>query len=171
MEVWFLDDDPDLLSYQRFLQTFHSDQVVIAAWEDPDLWTPEGLDFLHGFTEALSEVEYVEKARSITQAVEVRSSPGVLEVRPLYDPDEPPDPAELRARVLSDDNYAGRLISADGTVAAVVLQVAPLMKDSHLKIDLTHALQAVGAEWQSKRGLHVTITGPTIIDEALFRYS
>lgn len=171
IEVWFLDDDPAILSYERFQDTFGSDQVVVAAWEDPELWTVEGLRFLHDFTEALAGVEHVARARSLTTAPEVLAEPGVLTLRSLYDPQDPPDPLALKERVLGDDLYAGNLVSVDGRYPAIVLELDRASRELDTKGPLADALDAVAQDWGRRRGVEVTITGALQLDEDFTRYS
>jgi len=186
MEVWFLDDDPDLVSYRDFLTTFDSDQIVVMAWQDPQLWTAEGLAFLHEVTTAAEELRLaypeaadmpdsatfgVQRARSITNLTEVVAQPGMLSVRPIYDADEPTPAAEVRDRVSSDERLVGALISADATVVSVILEVDPLIDHATLKIPLATALKDLAASMGEKRGLTIALAGPTMLDDAFYRYT
>ena len=187
MEVWFLDDDPDLVSYRHFLEHFDSDQVVLMAWQDPELWTAEGLAFVDRVSRAAQELRLplelehpylpgrsdfgVQRVRSITNVTEVLAEPGMLQVAPLYDAEEPLDPEQLRARVLSDEQLVGGLISADGSVVAVVLDVDPLVEDIELKSRLARSLTALAAELGSERGVQIVCAGSTMLDEAFMRYT
>ncbi|HCP46332.1 MAG TPA: hypothetical protein DIU15_09835, partial [Deltaproteobacteria bacterium] len=183
IDVWFLEDDPDLVSYHRFLETFDSDQIVVLAWEDPGLWTEEGLAFLHRFTERLESISFdppadeglpsfgVQRARSITSVSEVLAQPGSLTVSRLYDPDEPPDPLELKERVMSSEQLRGALVSEDGRVCSVLLVVDHLTDQAHLKIELAAAIREVVAELAPLRSVQVATAGPTFLDDAFFRYT
>jgi uncharacterized protein len=187
MEVWFLDDDPDLVSYRAFLSHFNTDQVIVMVWEDPQLWTAEGLAFVDQVTKAAEGLRLpfdegatleqgaktfgVQRARSITTMSEVVAEPGMLTVAPLYDVDEPPDPAVLRERVLADEKLVGGLVSADGQVAAVVLDVDPLVENIALKARLARALTDLSAELGAERGLRIACAGPTMLDDAFYRYT
>ena len=99
IEVWFLEKDPDLMSYRAYVDAFESDQIVVLAYDDPDLWTPAGLAFLDEVTTRAEDVVHVQYVRSITNARELESNPGSLTTRAFYDRDDPPDPADLRARI------------------------------------------------------------------------
>jgi len=187
MEVWFLDDDPDLVSYRDFLEHFNTDQVVVLVWEDAELWSAEGLAFVDEVTRAAQEVRLpleegapitessqsfgVRRARSITTMSEVVAEPGMLSVRPLYDADDPPVPEALRQRVLADEKLVGGLVSADGRVAAVVLDVDPLVEDIALKARLAAALSELSESLGSQRGLKIACAGPTMLDDAFLRYT
>ena len=65
IDVWFLEDDPDLVSYDQFLEIFESDQIVVMAYSDEALWSDEGLLFLKEFGEAAERLDYVMEARSV----------------------------------------------------------------------------------------------------------
>jgi len=187
MEVWFLDDDPDLVSYRDFLEHFDTDQVVVLVWEDEALWSAEGLAFVDQVTRAAQEVRLpleagspiteasetfgVRRARSITTMSEVVAEPGMLSVRPLYDAADPPAPDALRERVLADEKLVGGLVSADGRVAAVVLDVDPLVEDIALKVRLATALSELVESLGSQRGLKIACAGPTMLDDAFLRYT
>jgi len=183
IDVWFLEDDPDLVSYHRFLETFDSDQIVVLAWEDPRLWTEDGLAFLDRFTQRLEGISLehpgddgpasfgVQHARSITSLSEVEAQPGTLAVRQLYDPLAPPDPLELRDRVMGNEQLRGALVSENGRVCSVLLVVDHLTDEAHLKIALAAAIREVVAEMEPARDIRVAVAGPTFLDDAFFRYT
>lgn len=172
MEVWFLDDDPDLISYRRFLSIFQSDQIVVVAWKDEQLFTAEGLAFVRKVGDRIrAEVPHILNLRSIADVTEVESQPGALTVRPIYDPEDPPDPAALRARVLGDRFFAGRIISAEGNVTAVVLTVAPLNDDASAKKLVAQRLRDVTAALAPERGVTFHLAGSTMLDDAFLRYT
>jgi len=187
MEVWFLDDDPDLVSYREFLEHFDTDQIIVMVWEDPQLWTAEGLAFVDKVTRAVEAMRLpvdedgapasaeatfgVQRARSITTMSRVVAAPGMLSVEPLYDPDQPPDPAALRERIFADEKLVGGLVSADGKVAAVVMDVDPLVDDTVLKVRLATAIDELAKTLGAERGLRIACAGPTMLDAAFLRYT
>ena len=171
IEVWFLEDDPDLVTYHEFTESFDSDQIVVLAWRDPELWTADGLRFAWDLGEAISSLERVEKVRSIVALTEVVAEPGVLTVRPMYDPDEPPDPEELRARVMGDELLVGALVGRAGDVASIVVTVDHLMGRTHEKRILARDIRRVVERFGEQRDLRVRLAGPTILDDAFLRHT
>jgi uncharacterized protein len=169
IEVYFLERDPDLVSYKKFTEAFETDQIIIFAWRDEQLWTAEGLRFVHDLGEAGLELEHVRKARSLTSISEVVAEPGVLSVRPMYDPDDPPDPAELKEKVLGNDMLRGTLVGEDGDVVAVILTVDHLMGETHLKRDLASSVRELADEFGARRGVDIKLGGPTLTDDAFLR--
>lgn len=87
LEVYFVETDKDLAAYHDFLDVFSTDQVVVVAWRDDALWTPEGFATLRRVTEEIEALPDVRDARSLANASRVEAAPGSLSVQPLYDPD------------------------------------------------------------------------------------
>lgn len=171
MEVWFLDKDPDVVTYRRFLSIFESDQLVVTAWKDDKLWTPEGLAFVREIGDRAREIPHVLDVKTITHVTEAVAEPGVLSVRPLYDPEAPPDPLALRQRLLDDPFFRGRLVSGDGTVTALVMTVEPLNDQAQAKIEFVESLRALTAEFSARRGVTMHIAGTPVLDAAFLQYT
>jgi len=176
VEVWFLEDDPDLVSYNQFLEIFESDQIVVMAYRDEGLWTDDGLLFLKDLGEAAGDLEHVIEARSVVTLPRITSSmPGLIEVERPYE-FGPPDPGALRERVMSDEMLSG-LVSSDGLTAAVLLTVDALQEESQLKISLAASLRDLAAAFdaraatEGREGLQIELAGPTMMDAAFFTYT
>lgn len=176
IEVWFLEDDPDLVSYKKFLEVFDSDQIVVMAYSDPELWTDDGLLFLKDLGEAAADLDYVIEARSVVTLPKISSSaPGMIEVERPFEL-APPDPSALRERVLGDDLLSG-LVSVDGQTTAVLLSVDALQDESQLKIVLADSLRNLVAQFEARaelegrEGLAIELAGPTMMDAAFFTYT
>jgi predicted RND superfamily exporter protein len=92
-------------------------------------------------------------------------------VRPIYDPDDPPDPGVLRQKVMNDPFLAQRLVSADGKVAAVALTVEALNNDAKEKKRVAEALREVTRRLAPERGVEFHLAGSTMLDDAFLRYT
>lgn len=171
IEVYFLKDDPDILSYRRFIETFETDQVIVLAWRDEDLWTDEGLRFAWDVGEAALQIPHVGKVRSIVTIPDVVAEPGVLSLRPMYDPADPPDPAELKAKLLGSELTRGKLVSEDGIVLAVVLTVDALMGETHLKRSLAADVRDLAERFEKQRPVDMAAGGATLTDDAFLRHT
>ena len=171
IEVWFVEDDPDLVSYRSFIDAFESDQIVVMAWEDPELWTDEGLRFLYDSSIAAEGILHVRHVRSIATLMDVVSEPGMLTTRPYYDPENPPQPMQLREWILSNDLIKGSLVSVDGQVPAMILAVDHLIDEPGAKLVLAQAIRELGETMEAERGVHVAMAGPTMLDDAFFRHT
>ena len=169
LEVYFVETDKDLAAYHDFLDVFSTDQVVVVAWRDDALWTPEGFATLRRVTEEIEALPDVRDARSLANASRVEAAPGSLSVQPLYDPDDPPDLAELREEVLEDDFYVGTLVNTAGDVPAVLVTVEHRLEDNQYKIELAQNLRELGERITAERGAPVAVAGPPALDDAFFR--
>jgi hypothetical protein len=67
IENMFAPDDPLLPPYQQLKRTFGGNEVVVAAYPDPQLMTPRGIARVARLTDQLSQVEGVAAALSLTR--------------------------------------------------------------------------------------------------------
>ena len=171
LEVWFVEDDPDLQAYHEFLDIFESDQIVIVAWDEPELWTQEGMAHLRKVTDAIESMDRVKDARSLANSSEVIAEPGLLSVRPLWDPDEPQDLQALKTRILDDEMFVGSLVDPEGKYATVLVTIEHDLSDSHYKIVMAGEFRELAKRIEAERGHPVKLAGPPILDDAFFRYT
>ncbi len=169
LEVWFLEDDPDLVAYHRFLEIFGSDRLVVLAWEDDELWTEEGLAHLADLSERAAGIDSVLEVRSLTTVRIAEADPGSIRLERLVS--EERDPAEARAIATTHPLIRNRLVSADGRVPAVVLTVDPDLDASRDKLRIARELRALAAATSAARDADAVLAGPTIIDDAFVRYT
>lgn len=59
--------DPALPPYERLARTFGSSELVLAVYDDAELFTPAGLERLRGVTARLAEIPGVASATSLTE--------------------------------------------------------------------------------------------------------
>lgn len=173
LDVWFVEADPNLKAYHEFLDIFESDQIIIVTWDDPGLWTPEGMEALRRYSDEIATMDYVQEVRSLATANEIIAEPGLLSVQPLWDPDaeEPQDLQALKARVLNDELFVGKLVDAEGRYAAVIVTIEHHLEDSHYKIVMSEEFRQLGDRIEAERGQPVHLAGPPILDDAFFRYT
>jgi predicted RND superfamily exporter protein len=94
LEIWYPEDDPELLNYRQFQQTYGNDEIVVVAVSSDDgFLTDSGMELVGELTDRLLDVDGV---ATVTSLVTVPQS--LSEVR-------------------------GRLQSADGKTTALVLQM------------------------------------------------
>ena len=127
VEVWFLDDDPALVRYHTFQETFGNDEVVvIAVAPEEGVLSPEGLTLLREIDARLLAIEGVADVQSLTATVGAAGEGGVLDIRPAVPEDAaditPEVAAQVRARVAADP-LLSRLVSEDGAAALVLARM------------------------------------------------
>ena len=137
LTAWFSREDPVYREYERFQDEFGGTRTLIIAVEAPArdrLLSAEGFAFLDRVSSEIERVDAVDRVNSLATATVVdqvrqvhrvpQASQGgedELRVRKLIKDLETQSPAEVGRRALDDELLRGDLISADGTVAAIVV--------------------------------------------------
>ena len=119
LEVWFVEDDPTLASYQAFLEEFGNDEVVVIAIHGSDnLFSRDRLERLARLSKVLEDIDGVARVHSLANA-------GILvptaEPRLLPAVDLPVRIDDLlRARaVVAIDGLTSQLVGRDGMTLVV----------------------------------------------------
>jgi predicted RND superfamily exporter protein len=131
LTAWFSREDPVYQQYQRFQDEFGGTRTLIIAIEAPSrdrLLSAEGFAYLDRVSGDIERVEAVDRVSSLATATVVDAAPGPaggpdaeLRVRKLVRDLDTMSPADVGRRALDDELLRGDLISADGTVAAIVV--------------------------------------------------
>jgi predicted RND superfamily exporter protein len=74
-ELLTIEGSPELAAYRDYLASFGSDELLVIAFEHPDLLGPSGLATVRSLTDALFEVEGVEDVSSLDTAYDVAFGP------------------------------------------------------------------------------------------------
>lgn len=121
--------------------TFGSADIALAALEG-NVWNAENLAALQRATEAVAGIEGVERVTSLANAQRMEEDDGFLIIEDLL-PEEisPADVSDIRSYVERHPLYSGRLVSADGRYAAVILEVDPAQDMKRLTQDIEAALK------------------------------
>ena len=126
--MWIGTDDPIYKQYERFVDEFGGQRLLLIALQSDRLFTPDSLEFIRRATGDIERVELVERVQSLATANIVVSLPaqedesGGIEVQPLLDERlDDAAAARVRTRALSDPLLRGDLVSEDGTVTVLVV--------------------------------------------------
>ncbi|NIL96463.1 MAG: MMPL family transporter [Planctomycetales bacterium] len=116
IENMFAADDPLLEPYRRLKKIFGNDEVVLAAYVDPQLMTPAGVGRVQQLTQQLAEVEGVQSAMSLAST-------------PLGERIVDDTPAAARLLELLEGYAVGPPLAGRRETAAVVCVLQPLRAD------------------------------------------
>ena len=190
LNIWFLDDDPDLLAYRDFLDRFETDESIILLLEPTELLAPEALDednrtstragavfapeflaALDRFSARAAAVESVIQVHSLTSVDAVRGEGHTVHVGRLI-PELPETEIEARAvreLVMADSLYRGSLVTEDETGTAVVVEIEHHEDDFTYKSVAIAALREIAEE--EFGDVPYKMSGAPVIDDAFFHYS
>ncbi|HTO68332.1 MAG TPA: MMPL family transporter [Myxococcota bacterium] len=147
---------------------FGSDETVIVGLLADDVFRPEPLASVLRISQRIRALPEVHHVSSLATVPVPRADPArdglVLDpllVRPLTDPGEL---AELRRAALASPLLAGRVVSRDGRLAAVVVELANLPDRELLARDVAGHVARIARE--EARGVAVEITGTQYLKSA-----
>jgi predicted RND superfamily exporter protein len=126
LRIWFLEDDPNLVSYRSYQERFGSDEVVLIAFRHAEgMAGKEGLQLLRRAEKLLAGVDGVTGAISVAGFADAVQLEALLMSPMTGDPLIRAGDEDLRRRILADPELRDRLISRDGTTAALVVRMRP----------------------------------------------
>ncbi len=142
-ESFLYPDDPVLVRYEEFRAQFGRDDVIVIAVEPGEVFASDSLVRLKALHEDLaSDVPHLAAITSMVNARNTRGEGDRLVVEDLLEtwPETEDELAVLRDRVLANPLYRNLLISADGRVTTVVLELARIADASRISVDSALAL-------------------------------
>ena len=155
--------DGEVLSlYERTRKRFGSDDVLLVAWIDDDLFTPARLERMPG----------IDAVDSLATALNIRANDEITEVEKFLReiPENDAEAKALRREALANPLCAGRLVSDDGRGVLIGVHLDPKRKSTEL-FSLVDQIAVASAD--EAAGITQFLTGPLFvrleISRALFR--
>lgn len=172
IEIWFLEDDPEIVTYRRFGRAFGADEFIVVGLFADDVFEPAPLRALERLTRQLQSLDQVARVESLFTARTIESREEDLVVEPLLPPTwGGADLAAVRARALADPTLRGSLLGADGRGTAILVFIDPETSTSFEgKARFVNELEAVvGAE--SNPGLEIVVGGSPAIGAGVQKHA
>jgi len=172
IEIWFLDDDPDLLTYNEFLERFEADEVLVVGVFADDVFAPEVLGSIARISKAARDAPYVHRVRSLTTVKIFESKEDWVELGKLVRklPGTAEEAAAVREKALGHPLLEGLVVSKDGKATAVLVEMEPEGNTSEGKTELVNAVQAI-VDREKVAGMEVRLSGTPVFDAAFFEYT
>jgi len=174
IDIWLLDDNPELQRYRSFLEEFGTDEFIVLAWETENFLEAAELGRIRRLGRAIARLQHVRRVFSLTEtAVPAADREGVT-VGPLVDdlPGDPEAVEALRYRVLAHPMLVGRVVAPDGKSVALIAEVEHIEDDFIYKVELVRQIRAIVEEERARTGVRpYHVAGGPVLDDALFRYS
>ncbi len=141
-------DDPKVIAFYEADSTFGGAEFVLVILDMDEVFTTKALQEIDDLTLCLEKLKGVNSVMSITNIEEIKGIKDGIEVVELIE-DIPYTKAELlklKKRVLSDDNYAGRIVSENGKIALVMVQLLPNSDTERIVDDVREVIHKHGIE-------------------------
>ena len=146
--ILFSEDNPQLMAFDALEATYtESYNLLIAVGvQEGSVFTQATLDAVEALTEAVWQLPYSSRVTSLTNYSHSEAHGDDLIVAPLVEDALSMEAAALErveAIALDDADIAGRLVSRDGRVAAVVVDFVLADNPDQQVIEITDALQGI----------------------------
>lgn len=163
------DEDEEKQFYEHVRRLFGSDETMLVAVVDEDVFTYESLDRLARLTRSIEQLDGVHHVISIVNALTVRSRDGDIEIEPFANP--PPESPEalqaLREEALSNPIFAGTLVSTDARSAALLVYFLEMPEREFTERGIDQAVREVAtAEGGDAR---ILFAGPPYVKAEITR--
>jgi predicted RND superfamily exporter protein len=154
LELWFSDDDPELLIYDQFSRQYEADQIVVIGVFSDDIFDAASLSVVDRISTAAAELEHTFRVNSITRSVlAARLEKGFL------------DP-KFREAVSASPVLNGTLVSSDGTGAAIVAYLARAGESAELKSDFVADLNEIAERETANTTVSYVLSGAPVMGKA-----
>ncbi len=144
VESLIIENDPDLLFYEKFKDQFGEDEFLVVAFSGPEIFSAETLQWISDRTEALEGIVEVREVVSLTNVEDIVGSDYDFIIRPLVE--EMPTTAEgftrIRQRALDNPLIRGGLVANDGQAALYLIRTVPHPGDETYDARLIKQVQA-----------------------------
>ncbi|MGI9590210.1 MAG: MMPL family transporter [Myxococcota bacterium] len=161
--------DADRAFYDHVRKLFGSDETILVAFSDQELFTAESLRRIQRIAERIDEIDGVHHTVSLMSALNIRGQDGDLAIEPFVEtvPDDPGELAEIRRQALENPIYAGNIVSRDGRTAAVLVYLMQMSESEFLRRGIDRQIREIA---QQERGdAQVWITGQAYVKAAMSR--
>jgi len=168
VDVFFNKSGPNYLNFETWKQQFGSDQVVIIALQADDIFTSRHLNLISDLTQACEMLPGVDQVTSLTtvNAITGQDQDFIVERFLEEIPDDPLKLASLKEQALSNPLYVKNVISPEGSVAAVLVELeqgAVTAGDGRIRKEAIGAIQTILRE-QIPPDVHACLSGLTAIE-------
>lgn len=157
----FSPEDERFKNYQDFKSCFGDSETTVVGYDDPQLFSVEGMQRLESFHDQISEVNGVTSVLSL-KSVFRQSAP--LDRRRFSQQlaANAVTPEALRSEILSSRIYRGRFVSEDGKTPLLWVEIASSAKRSVDRASSIRDLRKVCADFDPTA---VLAGGPVLVDE------
>ena len=171
-DIWLDADDPTYRTYMDYRDQFESEEFIVVAFRDDNIFTPENLDSIRRLARAMEQVEGVDSVLSLVDAEDFVAEGDALEVRPLVGDETPQQPgalAEIRRKALTNPLLLDNLVSKDGTATAIYGTVND--RDVALRRKIHEEMKALVEDETQRTGNRYYLSGNPVLDSEFERIS
>jgi len=125
-DIWFVEGDRTLELSDRFKEAFGNDDFVYIVFESEDFFRPENIRRMRELADALEvSVPHLLELTWLGNVEDIVGREDRIEIEEFLvkAPEEPAELAKLRRTALSEPTFVNDLISSDGRIAGLLLEM------------------------------------------------
>ncbi|MCK5392790.1 MAG: RND family transporter [Candidatus Omnitrophica bacterium] len=125
VDVFFDKKSGSYINFQEWKEQFGSDDIVIVAFKDNDIFTSDNLRLIERLTEKFESLKYVDNVVSLTNVNDIIGEKDDFIVELLIEdiPEEIEGLTELKNRALANPLYVKNVISENGKTTAFIVEL------------------------------------------------
>ncbi len=150
-EAMLHENDPGRLTYNTFRDQFGESSIIVIAITPPDVFSTDFLRKLKSFHNALeNNVPFVQRVTSLINMRNTQGKGDELLVDDLLSgwPEKPVDLSELKKTVLGTPAYVNNIISEDGNITAVIIELEATISEESDEDDALLSFNEIADEDQ-----------------------
>lgn len=169
IDIWFLENDPNLLTYKKFLDRFGADEILLLGVFADEIFHPDTLKSLRDLTQKLEEAKHVHRVQSISNLRIIQADGDSIETSAFIKnlPKTEKEAMALKEKALRYKSLR-EMISEDGKGTAIFIELSHQANSFEGKSEMVRDVESL---IQDIPGLDIKMSGSPYIDEAFFRYS
>lgn len=165
VDVFFNKKSKDYIDFQNWREQFGSDNIIIVAFKDEDIFTPGNLNLISRLTDKFERLQYVDEVTSLTNINDIIGSENDFIVKPMVEeiPATQEELQKLKQRALENPLYLKNVISPDGKTTAIIVELEnrPQANDVYKKEVITHVKNILKEEFPKDKKYY--LAGPTTV--------
>lgn len=157
------EDDPGVAAFDEVDETFGGAEFAMIILDMGEVFSASALHEIDQLTNDLERVKGVSSVLSITNIEEIKGVEDGIEVVELIKeiPTNESELQELKHRVLSDDDYAGQIVSKNGKIALVLVQLLPNVDKKIVVYNIKEVLKKLELDKKAY------LTGDAVMDQEI----
>ncbi len=168
IDIFYDKRSPTYKEFQRWKGVFGSDDRIIIAWQDKDLFTKKGLEKIKSVSSALEALDGIDKVQSLATVSDIKADDFAFYVAPPLEqiPSDSKQLKLLKERILQNPIFLHNFISPDGKTTSIIVFLdaeSNLPKEVIIK-DIISLLK------KQLKGFRYHISGSAVIDYYYTKY-
>ncbi|HOO70980.1 MAG TPA: efflux RND transporter permease subunit [Spirochaetota bacterium] len=169
IDIFFNQDDPDLLYYKRFQERYGNEELAVIVFRQKNIFTAENIDIIRRISDSAKNTAGIQRVYSLSLHEKAVGKDDTITYEKLI-PEKnlsEKDIETIRKKALADDIIVDSLVSPDGRTTAILIELEPI-KDNEKKrailIDIMSRSRSIAAEKKEGERVDLKFAGVPYVE-------